>query len=104
MAIANCKMWRLAWAFGKCVTQRAKTTWIAKKTSTSIDEHPLIVLMLDQRDLVSGLLSPNLGEPITFTGDPDDDDSVIEEKVWVVRTTIQSMVNRALREREAIFW
>lgn len=44
------------------------------------------------------------GEPLTFTGDPDDDDSVIEEKVWVVRTTIQSMVNRALREREAIFW
>ncbi len=44
------------------------------------------------------------GEPLTFTGDPDDDDSVIEEKVAVVRATIQSMVNRALRERQAIFW
>jgi 1-acyl-sn-glycerol-3-phosphate acyltransferase len=44
------------------------------------------------------------GEPLTFTGDPDDDDAVIEEKVWVVRTTIQSMVNRGLRERQAIFW
>jgi len=44
------------------------------------------------------------GEPLRFTGDPDDDDSVIEEKVAVVRATIQSMVNRALREREAIFW
>lgn len=44
------------------------------------------------------------GEPLTFTGDPDDDDSVIEEKVAVVRSTVQSMVNRALREREAIFW
>lgn len=44
------------------------------------------------------------GEPLTFTGDADDDDAVIEEKVAVVRTTIQSMVNRGLREREAIFW
>jgi 1-acyl-sn-glycerol-3-phosphate acyltransferase len=44
------------------------------------------------------------GEPLRFTGDPDDDDSVIEEKVAVVRATVQSMVNRALREREAIFW
>lgn len=44
------------------------------------------------------------GEPLTFTGDADDDDSVIEEKVAVVRATIQSMVNRGLRERQAIFW
>lgn len=44
------------------------------------------------------------GEPMTFTGDPDDDDAVIEEKVAVVRATVQSMVNRGLRERQAIFW
>ena len=31
------------------------------------------------------------GEPMSFTGDPDDDDAVIEEKVWVVRATVQSM-------------
>lgn len=44
------------------------------------------------------------GEPMHFTGDPDDDDAVIEEKVWVVRQTVQSMVNRGLKERRAIFW
>lgn len=44
------------------------------------------------------------GEPMQFTGDPDDDDSVIEEKVWLVRQTVQSMLDRALRERKHIFW
>jgi 1-acyl-sn-glycerol-3-phosphate acyltransferase len=44
------------------------------------------------------------GEPLRFTGDPDDEDAVIDEKVWVVQATVQSMVNRALRERKAIFW
>lgn len=44
------------------------------------------------------------GEPLTFTGDADDDDAVIEEKVWVVRATIQSMINRGLKERRGIFW
>jgi hypothetical protein len=39
-----------------------------------------------------------------FSGDPDDDDAVIEEKVWLVRQTIQSMVNRGLKERKHIFW
>lgn len=44
------------------------------------------------------------GEPMVFDGDPDDDDEVIAEKVWLVRSTIQNMVNRGLREREHIFW
>ncbi len=44
------------------------------------------------------------GEPLEFTGDPDDDDEVIGEKVWLVRSKIQSMVNHGLREREHIFW
>jgi 1-acyl-sn-glycerol-3-phosphate acyltransferase len=44
------------------------------------------------------------GEPMRFTGDADDDDSVIEEKVWLVKQTIQSMLNRALKERKHIFW
>ncbi|MBI2895037.1 MAG: acyltransferase family protein [Deltaproteobacteria bacterium] len=43
------------------------------------------------------------GEPMTFTGDPDDEDSVIEEKVWVVKSTIQSMINRGLKERRGLF-
>jgi 1-acyl-sn-glycerol-3-phosphate acyltransferase len=44
------------------------------------------------------------GEPLYFTGDPDDEDAAIDEKVGVVHATVQSMVNRALRERKAIFW
>jgi 1-acyl-sn-glycerol-3-phosphate acyltransferase len=44
------------------------------------------------------------GEPMYFDGDPDDDDAVIEEKVNYVKGTIQSMLNRGLKERKAIFW
>lgn len=44
------------------------------------------------------------GEPLLFDGDPDDDDAIIEEKVWVVKATIQSMINRGLKERKGIFW
>lgn len=43
------------------------------------------------------------GEALRFDGDPDDDDAVIEEKVWLVRQTIQSMLNRGLKERKGIF-
>ncbi len=46
----------------------------------------------------------HFGEPMTFEGDADDDDSVIEEKVWSVRQTVQSMVNRGLRDRKHVFW
>ncbi len=44
------------------------------------------------------------GEPLLFEGDPDDDDAVIEEKVWMVKATIQSMINRGLKERKGLFW
>ncbi len=44
------------------------------------------------------------GEPLKFSGDPDDEDAAIEEKVWVVRSTIQSMLNRGLKERKSIFF
>lgn len=44
------------------------------------------------------------GKPLRFEGDPDDDDAVIEEKVAVVRQTIQSMLNRGLRERKSVFF
>ncbi len=44
------------------------------------------------------------GEPLRFGGDPDEDDSVIDEKVWLVKQTIQSMLNRGLKERKHIFW
>jgi 1-acyl-sn-glycerol-3-phosphate acyltransferase len=44
------------------------------------------------------------GEPLRFEGDPDDEDGAIEEKVWVVKQTIQSMLHRGLRDRRSIFW
>lgn len=44
------------------------------------------------------------GEPMRFTGDPDDDDAVIEEKVWLVKAHIQQMVNQSLGERKHWFW
>ncbi len=44
------------------------------------------------------------GEPMTFRGDPDDDDAVIQEKVARVKGRIQSMLNRGLKERKSIFW
>lgn len=44
------------------------------------------------------------GEPMRFSGDPDDDDAVIEEKVATVRATIQSMVNRGVKSRRHVFW
>jgi 1-acyl-sn-glycerol-3-phosphate acyltransferase len=44
------------------------------------------------------------GEPLYFDGDPDDEDAVIEEKVEVVKRSIQSMLERGLAERQSIFW
>ncbi len=44
------------------------------------------------------------GEPISFVGDPDDEDDVLSEKVRHVRNQIQSMIRVGLRERRHIFW
>lgn len=44
------------------------------------------------------------GEPLYFDGDPDEDDAIIYEKVWLVRQTVQSMLNRGLKERHGVFY
>jgi hypothetical protein len=44
------------------------------------------------------------GEPMTFSGDADDDDEVLDEKVKTVKSTIQSMIHTGLRERQHVFW
>jgi len=41
------------------------------------------------------------GEPMTFTGDPDDD---LDEQVKTVKHRIESMIHVGLREREHVFW
>jgi len=44
------------------------------------------------------------GEAMRFTGDPDDDDEVLDDKVKQVRNCIQSMLHVGLRERKHVFW
>ncbi|MFO0680109.1 MAG: lysophospholipid acyltransferase family protein [Polyangiaceae bacterium] len=44
------------------------------------------------------------GKPLSFKGDPDDDDAIIDEKVATVKAAVQSMVNRGVKERKNIFW
>jgi 1-acyl-sn-glycerol-3-phosphate acyltransferase len=44
------------------------------------------------------------GDPLSFEGDPDDEDEVLEEKVKRVRNEIQSMIRIGLKERRHIFW
>jgi 1-acyl-sn-glycerol-3-phosphate acyltransferase len=44
------------------------------------------------------------GEPMHFTGDPDDDGESLDEKVKQVRNRIQSMIHIGLRERKNVFW
>ena len=43
------------------------------------------------------------GEALHFEGDADDDDAVIEEKVFAVRASIESMLERGLRDRAGVF-
>jgi 1-acyl-sn-glycerol-3-phosphate acyltransferase len=44
-----------------------------------------------------------IGEVMRFTGDADDDDEVLEEKVRAVRNRIQSMIQLGLKERTGVF-
>jgi 1-acyl-sn-glycerol-3-phosphate acyltransferase len=44
------------------------------------------------------------GEPLSFDGDPDDEDEVLEEKVKRVKNEIQSMIRIGLKERKNVFW
>jgi 1-acyl-sn-glycerol-3-phosphate acyltransferase len=44
------------------------------------------------------------GEAMKFTGDPDDDEDALDDKVNAVKHRIQSMLHVGLREREHVFW
>jgi len=44
------------------------------------------------------------GEPLHFTGNPNDEDEVIAEKVEQVKGRIATMLARGLQERRSLFW
>ena len=44
------------------------------------------------------------GEAMTFTGDPDDDDDALTDKVTSVKRRIESMLHLGLQERKHVFW
>jgi len=44
------------------------------------------------------------GEPMRFTGRPDDDEDELDRKVRKVRSTIQTMLQQKLAERAHVFW
>ena len=44
------------------------------------------------------------GDPLHFTGRPDDEDSELDKKVRTVKSAIQSMLNQGLKERRGVFW
>src|SRR5690606_4822665 len=71
----------------------------------------LPVLPLAPQLLIPGAQLPlptkyrlEFGEPLRFDGDPDEDDQAIENKVWVVRQTIQAMLKRGLEQRDGVFF
>jgi 1-acyl-sn-glycerol-3-phosphate acyltransferase len=44
------------------------------------------------------------GEPLRFRGRADDEDSELDKKVRTVKSAIQSMIDRGLKERRSVFW
>jgi 1-acyl-sn-glycerol-3-phosphate acyltransferase len=44
------------------------------------------------------------GDPLHFTGRPDDEDSELDKKVRTVKAAIQSMLHHGLKERRGVFW
>jgi len=44
------------------------------------------------------------GEPMRFSGSPDDDDAEIERKVHEVEGAVKALIDRGLAERTSIFF
>ena len=44
------------------------------------------------------------GEPMRFTGSPDDEDAELERKVGAVQAAVQALLQRGLAERKHVFW
>jgi 1-acyl-sn-glycerol-3-phosphate acyltransferase len=46
----------------------------------------------------------HFGEPMHFTGRPDDEDAELDKKVRSVKSAIQTLINQGLKERKHVFW
>jgi 1-acyl-sn-glycerol-3-phosphate acyltransferase len=46
----------------------------------------------------------HFGEPMRFSGSPDDDDAELERKVGEVEAAVRSLLERGLAERKHVFW
>ncbi len=46
----------------------------------------------------------HFGEPMRFTGSPDDEDAELEGKVSEVEAAVRALLERGLRERTHVFW
>ena len=46
----------------------------------------------------------HFGEPLRFTGSPDDDDAELERKVEEVQAAVAALLERGLAERKHVFW
>jgi len=44
------------------------------------------------------------GDPLTFSGNADDEDTELDKKVRVVKTAVQGLLQQGLEEREHVFW
>lgn len=44
------------------------------------------------------------GEPMTFEGNPNDEDDVIADKVERVKERIAAMISTGLQSRASLFW
>lgn len=44
------------------------------------------------------------GHPMAFSGDPDDDDTVVSSKVAQVKAAVEALIQRGLAERAHVFW
>lgn len=44
------------------------------------------------------------GDPLTFTGSADEEDTELDKKVRVVKTALQGLIQQGLEERKNVFW
>jgi hypothetical protein len=46
----------------------------------------------------------DFGEPMTFEGDPDDEDETVKQKVELVEARLKEMIKTLRSQRKSLFW